>query len=340
MSPMSEVKPLGPAYLVHGSDRPKVDQALRRLRDRIEASGGSVERLQAGEGGDGASAAPAEVVLECNALGLLGGPRLVLVTGIEAWKAEQSLAPLISYLASPAPDATLALVSSDGLDVKHALATGKLAGIDVLRYDLPERRGLPEWVAKAARAAGSSIDRDAVSRLLELGGDDAQSLSSEIAKLAAYAQGGVIRREDVDAISVLERDVPPWDLTDAIGSRDGHEALVQLGRFLDKRDGAVAAALPAIARHLRSLATARRALERGDGVKELAKTLNMRSEFPARKLLDQARGWSDDQLSSAIVRIALAERETRGDRMLPSSYQPERMSLERALAEATGASAS
>ena len=127
----------------------------------------------------------------------------------------------VEYLAAPAPDATLALVASDALDAKHPLATGKLAGIDVLLYNLPERRGLPEWIAKAARAAGASIDRDAVARLLELGGDDAQSLSSEIAKLAAYAEGGVIRREDVDAISVLERDVPPWDLTDAIGARDG-----------------------------------------------------------------------------------------------------------------------
>jgi DNA polymerase-3 subunit delta len=270
-------------------------------------------------------------------MGLLGGPRLVLVADVEAWKAEQSLAVLVEYLAAPAPDATLALVASDALDAKHPLATGKLAGIDVLLYNLPERRGLPEWIGKAARAAGASIDRDAVARLLELGGDDAQSLSSEIAKLAAYTQGGVIRREDVDAISVLERDVPPWDLTDAIGARDGAESLIQLGRFLDRRDGAVAAALPSIARHLRSLAAARQALVRGEGVKELAKTLNMRSEFPARKLLDQARGWSDDQLSSAIVRIALAERETRGDRMLVSSYQPERMSLERALADATGA---
>jgi DNA polymerase-3 subunit delta len=334
---VSEVKPLGPAYLVHGSDRPKVDQALRRLRDRIEAADGSVERVQAGDGSDESTASPAGVALECNAMGLLGGPRLVLVSGVEAWKAEQSLAVLVEYLAAPAPDATLALVASDALDAKHPLATGKLAGIDVLLYNLPERRGLPEWIGKAARAAGASIDRDAVARLLELGGDDAQSLSSEIAKLAAYAQGGVIRREDVDAISVLERDVPPWALTDALGARDGAESLVQLGRFLDRRDGAVAAALPSIARHLRSLAAARQALVRGEGVKELAKTLNMRSEFPARKLLDQARGWSDDQLSSAIVRIALAERETRGDRMLATSYQPERMSLERALAEATGA---
>jgi DNA polymerase III delta subunit len=276
-------------------------------------------------------------VLECNALGLLGGPRLVLVSGVEAWKREESLDELVEYLAAPAPDATLALVASDALDAKHPLATGKLGGLDVLLYNLPERRGLPEWIARAARAAGASIDRDAVSRLLELGGDDAQSLSSEIAKLAAHAEGGVIRREDVDAIAVLERDVPPWDLTDAIGARDAAEALLQLGRFLDRRDGAVAAALPAIARHLRSLCAARQALVRGEGVKELAKTLNMRSEFPARKLLDQARGWSDDQLSAAVVRMALAERETRGDRMLDTSYQTDRMSLERALAEATGA---
>jgi DNA polymerase III delta subunit len=179
---VSEVKPLGPAYLVHGSDRPKVDQALRRLRDRIEAAGGSVERVQAGDGNDESTAAPAGVVLECNAMGLLGGPRLVLVAGVEAWKAEQSLTVLVEYLAAPAPDATLALVASDALDAKHPLASGKLAGIDVLVYNLPERRGLPEWIGKAARAAGASIDRDAVARLLELGGDDAQSLSSEMCR--------------------------------------------------------------------------------------------------------------------------------------------------------------
>ena len=79
--------------------------------------------------------------------GLQGGPRLVLVSGVEAWKAEQSLAVLIEYLAAPAPDATLALVASDALDAKHPLGTGKLAGIDVLLYNLPERRGLPEWIA-------------------------------------------------------------------------------------------------------------------------------------------------------------------------------------------------
>ncbi len=152
------MKPLGPAYLVHGSDRPKVDQALRRLRDRIEAAGGSVERLQAGDGGDETTAAPAGVVLECNALGLLGGPRLVLVSGIEAWKAEQSLAVLVEYLAAPAPDATLALVASDALDAKHPLVTGRLAGLELLLYNLPERRGLPEWIAQGG-AGVRRVDR-------------------------------------------------------------------------------------------------------------------------------------------------------------------------------------
>ena len=72
--------PLDPVYLIGGSDRPKVELAVRRLRARVRAEDGSVEEFTArradddGEGMSGEDAAGA-----CNALGLFGGTRLLVI---------------------------------------------------------------------------------------------------------------------------------------------------------------------------------------------------------------------------------------------------------------------
>jgi DNA polymerase III delta subunit len=71
---------LKPAYLIAGSDRPKVDRTVARLRARFDVD--ATELLDASDTtGDDAVAA-------CNVMGLFGaGSRLVVVDGVEAWKA-------------------------------------------------------------------------------------------------------------------------------------------------------------------------------------------------------------------------------------------------------------
>jgi DNA polymerase III delta subunit len=71
--PQAEMKP---AYLIAGSDWPKVDAATTRLRARFSPE--SVEQLS--PGGD----EPIDVAAACNALGLFPGRRLVLVRNAEA----------------------------------------------------------------------------------------------------------------------------------------------------------------------------------------------------------------------------------------------------------------
>src|SRR5262249_17756471 len=127
---------LKPAYLLAGSDRPKVDRALDRLRPRFDPD--AVEFLSADEAtGDDAVAA-------CNALGLFAGDgRLVVVDNAEAWKAPDVKAVAV-YLKSPAPATTLALVAGelkkDAPIVKAVAAAG-----DVLLWDVP-KRGPQRWV--------------------------------------------------------------------------------------------------------------------------------------------------------------------------------------------------
>src|SRR4051812_30887439 len=104
---------LKPAYLLTGSDRPKIDRALHRLRDRFGED--AIERLSAREAtGD-------DTVAACNAMGLFAaGGRLVLVDEVERWKAADAKT-IAGYVAAPAPETVLALVG-DGLRKDSPLA--------------------------------------------------------------------------------------------------------------------------------------------------------------------------------------------------------------------------
>ena len=77
---MSERPSLEPAYLISGSDRPKVEFAVQRLRARFVPE--SVEIVSALE------LSGAEVVALCNAGSLFGDARLVLVTDVDGRKVE------------------------------------------------------------------------------------------------------------------------------------------------------------------------------------------------------------------------------------------------------------
>src|SRR5881394_3004435 len=118
-------------YLITGADRPKIQRALRRLRDRIGDD--ATELLSAHEAsGDDAIAA-------CNSLGLLGGGgRLVVVEEVDRWKAADTKA-ITTYLASPAPETVLALVAAE-LKKDSALSKACAKAGDVLLYDVPKRR--------------------------------------------------------------------------------------------------------------------------------------------------------------------------------------------------------
>src|SRR5262249_60165555 len=70
---------LKPVYLITGGDRPKIQRALRRLRDRIGEDATVFLNAQEASGDDAVAA--------CNSLGLLGrGGRLGIVEEVDRWQ--------------------------------------------------------------------------------------------------------------------------------------------------------------------------------------------------------------------------------------------------------------
>ena len=317
------VSELKPAYLLSGTDRPKIARALRRLRDRIGDD--ATEQLSARE------ATGEDAVAACNAMGLfIGNGRLVIVDEVERWKADDVKA-VASYLAAPAPATVLALVAGD-LKADSALAKAVKKGGELLAYEVPKRR-LPEWVAEQFARLGAKADRDACRALVEVVGDDLDELSSEIDKLATWAGGEPITVAAVEQLAVGRAETPIFSLTDAWGRRDVGAVLAMTESLLERthrtRSGELLRIVASLVGHVGRVRRAQRLADEGVRARDAAGKLKMHP-FAAEKAFAQAANFSADELSLALVRLAELDAAAKG-----GSRMPAELALDRTLVDVT-----
>lgn len=314
---------LKPAYLLSGSDRPKISRALRRLRDRIGDD--STEHLSAREAsGDDAVAA-------CNAMGLfVGNGRLVIVNEAERWKADDVKA-VAAYLAAPAPATVLALVAEE-MKADSALAKVVKKAGELLTYDVPKRK-LPEWVGEQFTRLGAKADRDACRALVEAVGDDLDDLSSEIDKLATWAGGEPITVADVEQLAVGRAETPIFSLTDAWGRRDVGAVLANAESLLERthrtRSGELLRIVASLVGHVGRVRRIQRLADAGVPARDAAGKLKMHP-FAAEKAYSQASNFSADELGLALVRLAELDAAAKGGSRMPAELE-----LDRALVDVT-----
>jgi DNA polymerase III subunit delta len=308
---------LKPVYLIAGADRPKIQRALRRLRDRIGDD--ATELLSALDAnGDDAVAA-------CNALGLFGaGRRLVVVTDVDRWKAPDAKA-IAAYLGAPAPDTVLALV---GEETKKDSPLGKACAKvgTVLHYDVPKRR-LPDWIAKQCRDRGVEIETDAARLLVEIVGDNPEELGGEVDKIATWSGGEGIGVAQVAQLAVGCAEIPGFELTDAWGRRDLQATLAACQLLLERSPDSPSRSVPALVGllvgHVSRVRTVQTLVEAGLAGREIAARLK-RHPYYVEKLVAQARNYGVDELRDVVVRLAELDHAVKGGSRLPVDLELER----------------
>jgi DNA polymerase-3 subunit delta len=313
-----DVSELEPVYLIAGSDRPKVDRAVERLRARFLPE--AVELLAAGElGGDAA-------VASCNALGLFGGGgRLVVVEGVESWKADDVKA-VGAYLRAPAPETTLALVAGElSKDAPLAKAVAAAKG-EVLLWDVP-KRSLQGWVAEQFRLQGARAEPEACRALLELVGEEMYDLASEVDKLATWAAGQPIGAAEVEELVAARAETTNFALTDAFGGRD-LPALLGCSERLLERSGdphsrSISRIVSMLANHVSRLRSVKRLEADGVSSRDAASRLKQHP-FYVGKLYQQSRNYSAQELDGATVRLAELDHALKGGSHLGAELELER----------------
>ena len=314
---------LKPAYLLVGGDRPKVQRALQRLRARVGEE--AVEQLSAREvSGDDAVAA-------CNALGLFGSTRLVIVTDVEAWKTAD-VSAVGGYLAEPAGETVLALTG----DVRPDSPLGKACkkGGEVLVYDVA-KRALPGWVGEQFARLGAQADADACRALIELVGEDLDALATEVDKLATWAAREPIGAPEVEALVAGRGDTPVFTLTDGWGRRDVAAVLRACEALLERTERArrdeLARIAGSMASHVARVRAAQLLAAEGVRPREAAATLKVHP-FAAEKAFAHAANFTVDELRDALIRLAELDYALKGGSRLPADLE-----LQRALVEITRA---
>jgi DNA polymerase-3 subunit delta len=304
------------AYLLTGSDRPKIERALHRLRDRFGEE--ATERLS------GREASGEDAVAACNAMGLFAaGGRLVLVEQVGRWKAADAKV-VADYLTAPAPETVLALVGEE-IKKDSALAKACAKAGAVLVYEV-SKRDLPKWVAEQFARHGVKTSSDACRSLVELAGDNLAELATEVDKLAVYAGRDEIGVDEVELLVTARADVPPFVLTDAWGRRDVGAVLSSCESILERstpRSREVHALVGRLAAHVRRVRACQSLDSEGIRPRDAAAQLKMHP-FAAEKAFGQARNFSAEELREAIVRLADLDLALKGGSRLPSELELQR----------------
>ena len=314
---------LKPAYLLHGSDKPKIARAVRRLRDRIGED--STEHLSARE------ASGADVVASCNALGLfVAEGRLVIVAEPERWKAAD-VKDVVAYLAAPAPSTVLALVAEE-IKTDAALVKAVAKAGQVLAYDVPKKK-LPEWVAEQFARAGAKADADACRALIEIVGDDLDELTTEVDKLGTWAAGDTVTVRNVEQMAAGRAETSIFSLTDAWGRRDVAAVLRSAEEIMERshrpRSGELMRIVASLVNHVGRVRRCQRLADEGLRARDAAPRLKMHP-FAAEKAFAQAANFSAEELGEALVRLAELDAAAKGGSRLPADLE-----LERALVDVT-----
>ena len=317
-----------PVYLLTGSDRPKIDTALGRLRGHfLPEATDVVSALD--------TSAEAVVGL-CNAGSLFGDLRLVVVEDVDGrrdsdsrlkggWKTADVEA-LSTYLVSPAPATVLALV---GEAVGKTTTLWKACANEgtILEFAVA-KKAIQGWIAEQFAKRGVRAEPEACALLLQLiGEEDLHALSQEVDKLSTWAAGEPIGEREVELLCAASANVPIFALTDAWAGRDAARALEASETILEReskpRRDTAARLAGALGTHLSRLRSVKRLAGEGVRSKEAAGKLKM-NPYYVQKLYGQADAFSAAELHDATVRFAELDGALKGKSKLAPDLEVQR----------------
>lgn len=295
------------------------------LGDDEERKARGAEKLRAGRGTDAYDAAetsPEAVVSACNSYSLFGDGAFVVVRNLDAWNAAQK-AKILEYLKNPSPETDLVLLGQKLGAREKLLAAVKESG-EVHQLDQPTGKALVKWVVGYGKKQGIALPDDVAQELITRCSSDKRRLSRETEKLALYVSAdGRSEVELADVAALCPPDVQSniFAFVDALSAGDRSAALGMLEALSGSGEPPLRLAYM-VRRQFQLLARSLALRERGSPQKEIASTLKV-PPFVAKKLEEQGRRLSEDDLQRALGTATQLERGLKGGSDLSESLQME-----------------
>jgi len=307
-------EPLKAAYLIVGDDLPKIEAALKRLKQRIVEESGSDLNISEFEAPDDPGVT---VVNAANTMAFLGGTRLVLVHHADTWaKAEKD--QIVGYLASPAPDACLALVAAK-LTPSDPLRSAMGRHGQVLEYMAPKEAELPSWLQREAGKMGIQLGLQQARFLVNRCGENQNILLREVEKLDLYADGRRINDDDILLLTHATYEASIFDLLDSLALGRGAAAFSAADELLASGERHEVL-FYRIMRHFQQLSRVAALRDAGYAREAIQAEMKLKA-FPARKLAEQASLLGAEGIARRLAVLAETDARMKGMGNLPDDME-------------------
>lgn len=240
------------------------------------------------------------------AMPMMSERTMVQVTDWDLYKLNEEQRTAFTALLEDFPPYCCLIIVYDQIEYKPNKTYKKLyAALDkyakTVKFEEQSQNEILKWVARRFKASGHTIDAPTAEHLLFTCGSLMNGLIPEISKIAAYAKNERITKADIDAVAAPILEAQVFEMTNAISKGSYDRASEVLGTLLKLQEEPFML-LALIGKEIRKLHTARIALDTGRDKFWLMERWNMRSDYPAKLLLDNARRVSRAWCAAAVKR--------------------------------------
>jgi DNA polymerase-3 subunit delta len=311
-------------YILHGEDELACGETLKDLQGRLgppELSSLNVTLFE------GSGVTLAELKNACDTIPFMTERRMVIVRGLLTYlgaspqkkqghdhKRKRYLEKLGAYLPRLPETTRLVFVEPVELSRQHPIL--QQAQEDPLGYVRLFRppRDLVQWVRQRARDKGGEFTVPAAQNLVQAVGEDQRLLDQEIIKLLTYTNGvHPVTVQDTALLVPYAQEAVIFDAVDALGQRNGVKAAQLIHNLLDHgNDPRYLFAM--VIRQFRLLIQIKELDQQGLDTPSISKRIKLHP-YPTRKLHNQARNFSLDQLERVHRRLLEIDIQTKTGQM-------------------------
>ena len=306
---------LGCAYIFYGEESYLREFYLGELRKKLIPQGFEEFNYHAMEGKDVTVQSLAEMA---EAMPMMAERTLLVVSDYNIFKQDAEQRERFIAFLNDIPEYCCVVFVYDTVEYKPDRTMKKLCKaiadhVETVEFKAADSSDLVPWIARRFKAIGKEIDRQTAEYLIFTCGGLMTGLVPEITKIGTYAKGKTITQKDIDAVAdpILSAEV--FKLSDAVLQGNYDLAASILGDLLKMQQEPIMI-LAALGSQLRRIYTARLAIDSGRDKYRLMELGEMKSDCPAKLLMNAARRTTADWCADAVKMCQVLDRRLKSER--------------------------
>lgn len=294
---------LGTVYIFHGEESYLREYYLAEMKKQLVPAGFEEFNFHRLEG----KGLTVQTLTEtAEAMPMMAQRTMVQVSDWDLFKLGEEQRNGLIALLEDFPEYCCLVLVYDQVEYKPNRTYKKLcAALDkhaqTVKFEEQSQNEILKWIARRFKATGHTIDAPTAEHLIFTCGSLMNGLIPEIGKIASYARAERITRADIDAVAAPVLEAQVFEMTGAVSRGDFDKAAEVLGSLLKLQEEPFML-LALMGKELRKLHTARVALDTGKDKFWLMERWSMRSDYPAKLLMDNAKRVSRPWCENAVRR--------------------------------------